>query len=113
YIAMLSIPLFIAVLIFFWIRKKFKSMFKESVKLQKDLINQPKPPLQYKVDAKEEKRKFIPWREMTAEQRNEWKQKKGLDTNSKFTESDRLAYRSKKHEERTGFKIVEAKQIKK
>lgn len=112
-LALAAIPLSIALFAFFWIRRKFKRMFGESKIDEIKLINQPVKPTQEIIDSKEEKRKFIPWKEMSEEQRNEWRQKKGLKPKFKsLTDKDKLEFRSMKHEEKTGFKIVK-RQVKK
>lgn len=110
YLALVSLPLVAAVVTVYFIRRKFKQTFGETKKEDAALINQPGSPIQEKVDFKEEKRKFVPWKEMTDEQKNEWRQKRGLKPVRKpLTESDKLKNISDRHEKKTGFKIVEQK----
>lgn len=113
FIALTSISLLLASVLFFFIRRQYKKMFGETNKDSRALINQPQKPLQHEIDIKEAKRKFIPWKEMTEEQQNEWRASKGKKPYYKkqFTESEKLDYRSKKHEAKTGFKIVDRKVI--
>ncbi len=106
YIAIASISVILAVALFFFLRHKYKKLV-GSPKKEDKFLNAKLNPNQEKVDHREEKRKFIPWKSMTDDQKNEWRERKGHKTKIPFSEKDKLELRSKKHEEQTGFKIVE------
>lgn len=102
YLGFAAIPITLALLVFFWLRRKFKKTFGESKQEQKALINQPSGEQQYIRDIKEEKRKFIPWKEMTQEQKNEWRQSKGKPFKKPLTDAEKQNFNAG-----NGFKVVE------
>lgn len=105
YLALGAIPLMLAVAAYFFLRRKYKATFGESKKEAAALINQPSGEVQHIRDGKEEKRKFIPWKEMTQEQKNEFRQRKGGHIQHPLTDAEKFTFEDKSSKMR----IVEKK----
>lgn len=108
YLALVSVPLFVLVALFFWYRWKFKKMHPKSYekntrrankKMKKDLSERQK--LSGGTEDGNETQDF--------NNLGQVKKYKKYKPWNQLSEQEKMSYRSKKHEQKTGFKIIDIK----